>query len=97
MRAAKGFILRNLVGETVLMPVDDNIGAFNGAVLMNGLSAFIWEKLQASVSREGLLADILKEYDIDEETASEDLDNVLAEMKKLGIIEAEPGDELPEA
>ena len=87
MKASTGFILRNLAGEYVVMPAGDNIGAFGGAILMNELSAFVWEQLKVSVSRDELLARILDRYEVEEKTAAADLDAVLAEMKRMGIIE----------
>ena len=87
MKARPGFILRDLVGEKVLMPVGDNIGRFGGALLMNALSAFIWEALQTPVSRDELLRAVLDRYDVDERTAAEDLDRTLAEMDAMGILE----------
>lgn len=87
MRASTGFILRNLAGEYVVMPEGNNIGAFGGAILMNELSAFVWEQLKVSVSRDELLARILDRYEVEEKTAAADLDALLAEMKRMGIIE----------
>ena len=87
MKACEGFILRNLVGEYVLMPVEENIGKFRGTVLMNEVSAFVWEKMQTSVTRDELLAGILENYEIDEKTAGSDLDRLLSELERLGIIE----------
>ena len=87
MKASTGFILRNLAGEYVVMPAGDNIGAFGGAILMNELSAFVWEQLRVSVSRDELLARILDRYEVEEKTAAADLDALLAEMKRMGIIE----------
>ena len=87
MRASTGFILRNLAGEYVVIPSGDNIGAFGGAILMNELSAFVWEQLKVSVSRDELLARILDRYEVEEKTAAADLDALLAEMKRMGIIE----------
>ena len=87
MKARSGFILRNLVGEYVLMPVDDNIRSFGGSVLLNELSAFVWEKLQTSVTRDELLAEILNAYEVDAETASADLDQLLENLNRLGMIE----------
>lgn len=87
MRASTGFILRNLAGEYVVMPAGNNIGAFGGAILMNELSAFVWEQLKVSVSRDELLARILDRYEVEEKTAAADLDALLAEMKRMGIIE----------
>ena len=87
MKASTGFILRNLAGEYVVMPAGDNTGAFGGAILMNELSAFVWEQLKVSVSRDELLARILDRYEVEEKTAAADLDALLAEMKRMGIIE----------
>ena len=87
MKACTGFVLRNIVGEYMLMPAGERIGSFRGALLLNELSAFIWDKLQTPVSRDGLLAEILAHYDIDEETAAADLDAALENLKQLGTIE----------
>ena len=87
MKASDGFVLRNIAGERMLLPVEERIATFRGAVLMNELSAFIWEKLQSPITRDGLLAEILAQYAIDEETAAADLDAALTQLKQMGILE----------
>ena len=87
MKAKNGFVLRKVVDEQILMPVGDNIGQFNGTVLMNDVSAFVWEKLQEPVTKEELLQAVLSESEVDEETASRDLDELLEKFAGVGIIE----------
>ncbi len=87
MKAKNGFVLRKVVDEQILMPVGDNIGQFNGTVLMNDVSAFVWEKMQEPVTKEELLQAVLSEFEVDEETASRDLDELLEKFTGLGIIE----------
>ena len=87
MKACGEFVLRNIAGEYMLMPTGAMIGSFRGAVLMNEMAAFLWEKLQTSATRDELLAEILAHYSIDEETAAADLDAALAEMKQMKVIE----------
>ena len=87
MKAKSGFIVRKLAGEYVLMPIDENIGVFSGAVLLNSVSAFVWEKLQQEMSRADLLAAVLDEFDVDEETAARDLDALLARLQELELLE----------
>ncbi len=87
MIAKEGFVLRNVVGEYMLMPVNDKIATFNGTILLNSVSAFIWEQLQSPISREDLLSALLEKYDIDEASAAEDLDAVLAQFKQLELID----------
>ncbi len=87
MKAKKDFVLRNIVDEYIVMPTGANIGKFDGAVVLNEVSAFLWEKLQTPVSREELLAHLLAEYDVDEATAARDLDNLLDTLRGYDMLE----------
>ena len=87
MKAKKDFALRNVVDEYILMPTGDNIGKFKGTVLLNEVSAFVWEKLQNPLSREDLLKAILDEFEVDKNVAVNDLDTLLATLKEYGVIE----------
>lgn len=86
MKANPGFILRNVVDEYILMPTGDNIGKFNGTVLLNDVSALVWEKLQNPVSRDDLLKTILEEFEVEKAVAAADLDALLAKLKEYGVI-----------
>ena len=78
---------RSAAGEQILMPTDENIGKFKGTVLLSGVAAFIWEKMQAPVSRDDLLTAILDEYEVEESVAAKDLDNLLTKLDEYGVIE----------
>lgn len=87
MKARSDFILRNIAGEYMLMPTGKQIRDFQGMLLMNELSAFVWEKMQTPISREKLLTEILSVYETDEQTAAADLDTLLENLLQLGVIE----------
>ena len=67
--------------------MNDNIGKFNGAVVLNEVSSFIWEKLQNPVSCEDLLEYIVEEYDVDKVTAKNDLDSLLDTLQEMDVID----------
>jgi len=87
MKAKSGFVLRNVVDEYILMPTGENIGKFNGTVLLNEVSAFIWEKLHNPISKEDLIKAILDEYNVQRSDASADLDELLKTLKQFDVIE----------
>ena len=87
LKAKEGFVLRDIVGEKILMPTGENIGKFKGTVLLNDVSAFVWEKLQTPMSRDDILAAILDEYEVEESVAAADLDALLAKLADYGVIE----------
>lgn len=87
MKIKEGFVLRNVMDEFIVMPTGDNIAKFDGAVVLNDVSAFIYQLLETAVSREDLLITILNEYDVDEATASADLDALLNKLADMGVLE----------
>lgn len=87
MKVKSGFILREVMDEFLIMPTGDNIGKFGGTVVLNEVSAFIWEKLQNPIAYEDVLAAVLSEYEIDEVTARKDLDALLDRFRSFDLME----------
>ena len=87
MKIKEGFVLRNVMDEFIVMPTGDNIAKFEGAVVLNEVSAFIYKLLEAPMSAEDLLTAVVNEYDVDEATAAKDLDALLKKFDAMGILE----------
>lgn len=87
MKIKDGFVLRNVVDEFIVMPTGDNITKFEGAVVLNEVSAFIFRQLENAVSCEDILSAVLNEYDVDEAQAAQDLDALLKQFESMGILE----------
>ena len=80
------FILRDIVGETVLVPINESTSNFNGLITVNELGKFIWENLESSKDEEDLLHKILEEYEVEEKEAEKDLDEFLDKLRQVDII-----------
>ena len=87
MKIKDGFVLRNVVDEHIVMPTGDNIARFEGAVVLNDVSAFVFEQLKRPVGMEDLLEAVLNEFDVDEATAKADLETLIAKFEEMGLIE----------
>ena len=87
MQIKENFILRNIGDEHMVMPTGENIARFGGAVVLSDTAAFIFEQLKQPISREDLLALVLSEFDVDEETAAQDLDELIKQFEEMGILE----------
>lgn len=88
MKINDGFVLREIVGEQVIMPAGENIIKFDGAVVLNNVSAFIYNIIEANpgIEVDTLAEKITEEYEVDLETAKKDLIEVLEELKSYGIV-----------
>lgn len=87
MKIKDGFVLRNVMDEFIVMPTDDNIAKFDGAVVLNEVSAFIYKLLEAPMSREDVLTAVLDAYEVDEATAAADLDALVDKLADMGVLE----------
>ena len=87
MRAVKDFIMREIAGETILIPSGAAAQKFNGLVTVNALGAFIWDVLQAPTDLEALVTRITDEYDVDADTARRDAEEFLSELRRIGALE----------
>ena len=86
MKLKMQFILRDIVGETVLVPINESTSNFNGLITVNELGKFIWENLESSKDDEDLLHKILEEYEVEEKEAKEDLEEFLDKLRQVDII-----------
>lgn len=79
MKLKDGFLLRKVAGEYVVIPTGAELD-LNMMITLNGTGAFLWEKLQAETTEDALVAALLAEYDVDEDTAKK---SVAAFVEKL--------------
>lgn len=87
MRIKDGFILRNVVDEWIVMPKGSKIKSFEGAVVLNEVSAHIWRTLEKPISHEDLLLSILDNFEVVETEAREDLELFLDLLRSRDMLE----------
>ncbi len=79
MRIKDGYVIKKLGIGYVVVTVGEASKDFNGVIRLNTSGAFLWQSISDGAnSREKLLDAMLKQYeDLDEDTASKDLDEFL--------------------
>ena len=68
MKLKDGFLLREVAGQVVVLPVGEDLD-LNMMITLNETGRFLWECLQEETDEAGLVSALLKEYDVDEATA----------------------------
>lgn len=87
MKIKEDFILRNVAGNNVVVPIGQNSVDFNGMISLNDTGAFLFEQMLNEISREDLIKAVVEEYEIDEELAVKDVDNFIAKVEGEGLFE----------
>lgn len=87
MKVKEGFVLREVVDEYLVMPTGAQMKSFEGAIVLNEPSAFLWNKMQSNVTRTEMVEALLAEYDVDEETARRDTDALIEKLDAYGVLD----------
>ena len=89
MKIKKGFVLRTVCGENVI--VGEGLDAINfGRMLcLNETAAWLWKQAQESVdfTAESLAQALCGEYDVTPEQALADVKETIDKWSNLGVIE----------
>lgn len=87
MRIKKKFVLREIAGEYVLVPVGEAARALNGIVTVNELGAFLWNLLQEEQTEQTLLNAVLDAYAVEEERARQDIRGFLQLLRDNHLMD----------
>ena len=88
MKTKKGFKLRDICGEKIVIAEGKENIDFSNIISMNESSAVLWEKLCGKVfTEEDMVKLLTEEYDVDQETAINDCKTLASQWKEAGIIE----------
>ena len=85
MKLNPNFILHTIGEETVLVPVGKS--AFSGLVRGNKTLGAVLELLQTETTEEKLIADMKACFSAPEGVIEQDVQNVLAELRKIGALD----------
>lgn len=86
MKRNDDFLLRDVAGTLVVVPVGPAVSTFPGMITMNGTGAFIWEQLETEQTVESLVAAMVENYDVDEARAKADVEAFLKKLEPTGAL-----------
>lgn len=86
MKIAEGFVLKNIAGTNVVVPLGDNTVSFKAIITLNETGAFLWQQLETEKTPDDLLKAMLSEYAVDEATAKADILEFVDNLKKANLL-----------
>ena len=84
MKIKDGFVLRQVAGDTVVLPFGDM--DINAMITLNETGAFMWKQLEQETTVEQIVAAILKEYDTDEATAKAAVESFVEKLRGYDFL-----------
>ena len=87
MKIKEGFMLKNIAGANVVVPVGSNTVSFKSVITLNESGAFLWKRLENETTPEDVIKAMLVEYDVDEATAKADIDEFIELLKRADLLQ----------
>jgi len=88
MKTRKGFVLRSLGKEYILMPEGLEAEGFDAMISMNESAAFLWKAAEGKdFDTDTLINHLMEEYGISQEVAEHDVTAILGNWKTMKLIE----------
>ena len=87
MKTKKGFRLRELGGDYILIGESVELVNFNNMITFNEAAAYLWKAVEGKeFDVETLTQLLLDEYEVSEDIAREDAQATIDDWKEIGII-----------
>lgn len=88
MKVKKGFILREVCSENIIVAEGKENIDFNAIISMNETATFIWQNVSSTeFTISDMVTCLLNEYEVEEDTALADCTELAKQWIDAGIIE----------
>ena len=86
MKIKEGYLLREVAGSNIVVPVGSGNMDFSGVITLNEVGSLIWKQLEKDTTKEEVLNNLLAEYDVDKATAESDIDEFINKLKGAELL-----------
>lgn len=87
MKIKGSFVLRDIAGDTVIVPIGETALHYNGMITTTLTGAVMWKELEKGCIHEDLIGTLLKKFEVDRETATRDTDKFLEQLEIAGLVQ----------
>lgn len=89
MKIKENFVLRQVAGAWVVLPLGSATLDFNGMLSLNESGLLLWRLLEVGKDADDMVDALLQAYDVDRETAKADVEEFLNKLIQAGCVEAQ--------
>lgn len=88
MKIRDGFILREIAGTHVVVPIGQNVVELSIMMTLNDSGAFLWRQLAEGKDKTAVIESLVNEYGIGYDLALTDVEEFLNELADRKLLEA---------
>lgn len=86
MKIKKGFVLRRVMGNYVVVAVGEASKKFRGMIKLNETAAEVWKGIDKGLSASEICDALCEEYEVERSVVEKDVEKVVAELVANGFV-----------
>lgn len=87
MKLRGEFVVRQVMDNTVAIPVGQAALQLNGMILLNDVSKIIWESLEQGADLETIVTAITDVFDVSADEARTDILDFIEKLRKMQLLD----------
>ncbi len=87
MKLRGEFVVRQVMDNTVAIPVGQTALLMHGMILLNDVSKIIWERLEQGASQEDIVIAVTDAFEVSSDEARTDISEFCDKLRKLQLLE----------
>lgn len=87
MKIRGEFITRQILDDTVVLPVGNTAIEFNNMIMLNSVSLVIWQCLEKDVSFDDILKAVTGNFEVSQDQAVADIRDFLDGLRSYNLLE----------
>jgi hypothetical protein len=86
MKRKEGYLVREIAGETIVVPIGAEAVKFNGIMTLNSTAKVLFKALETEQTESTLVALLLEGFEVELETAVKDVRAFLTILEERGLL-----------
>lgn len=87
MKLKEGFVLRQVAGSWIVLPIGATSVDFNGMVSLNETGALLWQTLEKGGDSAALADALTAQYEVERAEAEHHVEEFLETLRRVGCLE----------
>ena len=87
MKIKSGYVIRQVMGNYVVIATGEESRGFHGMVKLNETAANIWSYISEGKSEEDIVSLTIAEYDVEEQQLRSDVQKTIKTLIQQGFVE----------
>ena len=87
MKIKEGYVIRQVMGNYVVIATGEESKNFHGMVKLNETAASIWKCIADGKNEDEIVTCLMDEYEVEEERVRKDIANTIQTLVAQGLVE----------